>query len=194
MPVRVARAERAAANRRSLLEAARAVFLRSGYHGASLDAVAAEAGFTIGAIYSRFSGKADLFLALLEQRIEERIAQVRTLPRGSADASGARQWASILASSLDWSLLVVEFRVHAARDAQLSRRFAELHERLLQAVAEQISDGTTDDDRRRALQFARAALALGAGAALARAAEGDAFSDDLLIQIELAIVKHLELA
>jgi AcrR family transcriptional regulator len=198
MVARQTRAERAAGNRRSLLEAARAVFLRSGYHGASVDAIAAEAGFTIGAIYSRFSGKPDLFLALLEQRIDERVEQIRGLPRGSrvsaSGAGGARQWAAILHSDLDWALLVVEFRVHAARDPELSRRFAELHQRLLDAVADQISGSLADpsdelDDQIVAL--ARATLAVGVGSALARAAEGDAFSDELLEELEVAITEHL---
>src|SRR3954447_16144877 len=79
MPVRVSRVERAAANHAAVLDAARVVFLRAGYHGATVEAVAAEAGFTIGAVYSRFRGKAELFLALLEQRITERIGQLRAL-------------------------------------------------------------------------------------------------------------------
>src|SRR5690349_10270895 len=79
MAVRVSRAEQAAANHAAVLDAARAVFLRAGYHGATVEAVAAEAGFTIGAVYSRFRGKAELFLALLEQRITERIGQLRAL-------------------------------------------------------------------------------------------------------------------
>jgi AcrR family transcriptional regulator len=194
MVVRVSRPEQAKVNRRAVLDAARTVFLRSGYHAATLDTVAAQAGFTIGAIYSRFAGKADLFLALLEQRIDERIEQIRTLPRRPTSAArsavGSRQWASILASDLNWTLLVVEFRVHAARDAELSRRYAGLHQRLLDAVAEQIGDGASETERERALTVARALLALGAGSALARAAEGDAFSDQLVEQVGVAITNH----
>jgi AcrR family transcriptional regulator len=37
----------------------------------TLDAIADEAGFSKGVVYSRFGSKADLFLALLDRRIEE---------------------------------------------------------------------------------------------------------------------------
>ncbi len=43
--------------------AARTVFLRRGFHGASLDEIAEEAGYTKGAVYSNFAGKDDLYLA-----------------------------------------------------------------------------------------------------------------------------------
>ena len=57
---------RRALTRRHLLEAAGVVFARQGFHGATLDEVAATAGFTKGAVYSNFTSKDDLFLALGE--------------------------------------------------------------------------------------------------------------------------------
>src|SRR3954451_11491089 len=70
---RMTRAERADRNRRRVLAAAREVFLVRGYHAATVDQIADAAGFSTGVVYSQFDGKADLFLALLEARIEERI-------------------------------------------------------------------------------------------------------------------------
>lgn len=117
------------------------MFLARGYHGASVDAVAREAGFTIGAVYSRFGSKAELFLALLEQRVDERIEQIRSVAAGAGVAAEAaavaRQWAQVLRTDLDWTLLVIEFRVHAARDPVLAARLAEVHARLLRAVVEE---------------------------------------------------------
>src|SRR5260370_19214238 len=60
--------------RRILLEAAAVVSSREGFHGASLDEVAAAAGVTKGAVYSNFKSKEDLFLALLEDRVAEGLA------------------------------------------------------------------------------------------------------------------------
>ncbi|HZD71914.1 MAG TPA: helix-turn-helix domain-containing protein, partial [Actinomycetes bacterium] len=48
--------------------AARRVFARRGYHDASVEEVAEEAGFSKGAVYSNFTSKEDLFVTLLEQR------------------------------------------------------------------------------------------------------------------------------
>src|SRR3954447_5768797 len=49
-----------------LLQAAGSGFARRGYHVATLADVAAEAGFTKGAVYSNFESKEDLFLALVD--------------------------------------------------------------------------------------------------------------------------------
>jgi AcrR family transcriptional regulator len=65
---------RRAMTREHLLEAAGIVFARNGYHGASLDEVAAAAGFTKGAVYSNFKSKEDLFLALIDHRLESMTA------------------------------------------------------------------------------------------------------------------------
>src|SRR5918998_4245590 len=63
------RAEKQARTRQALLDAARAVFLRRGFADASVDAIAAEAGFTRGAFYSNFSSKDELFAELLDQQV-----------------------------------------------------------------------------------------------------------------------------
>jgi AcrR family transcriptional regulator len=68
---RLSRGEQVERNRGIVLGAARRVFLDKGYAGASLDAIAEEAGFSKGVVYSQFDSKADLFLALLELRIAE---------------------------------------------------------------------------------------------------------------------------
>ena len=196
MATRVSRRERAAANRAALLAAARKVFLRAGYHGATVDAVAGEAGFTIGAVYSQFGGKAELFLTLLEQRIEERIRQIQSLRDGSGPATElaavARQWAGILRTDLDWTLLVVEFRVHAARHPALAARFAELHARLLHALVQVITTSLGLPAATPEVEdLARLLLAAGPGGALARAAEGEAFRDELMEETNVALAQRL---
>jgi len=194
----VGRAEQNARNRLALLSAARSVFLRAGYHATTVDAIAREAGFTTGAIYSRFAGKADLFLALLEERIAERARRFSGItPDEEGPLLGAieaaRRWAEIMRTDLEWSLLVIEFRVHVARDEQLAARYAELHERALGSLAENIAGSLPAELASRTqsvLLLARAAMAASTGAALARAAEGDVFDDDLYEQIVIALSAH----
>src|SRR5215472_3667702 len=77
MSPRLTRVEQSARNRSLVLAAARRMFLERGYHGASLEQIADEAGFSKGVVYSQFESKADLFLGLMEQRIEERNAENR---------------------------------------------------------------------------------------------------------------------
>jgi AcrR family transcriptional regulator len=52
MATRLSRPEQVQRNRGLVLEAARRVFLERGYAGATLDAIADEAGFSKGVVYS----------------------------------------------------------------------------------------------------------------------------------------------
>jgi AcrR family transcriptional regulator len=61
--------------REALIFAARASFARDGYHGANLDAIAREAGYSKGAVYSNFDGKAALFLAVMDANMEAALAE-----------------------------------------------------------------------------------------------------------------------
>ena len=80
----------------------------------------------------------DLFLALLEERIAERAVQNARLAEGLSGAEGMRVLREHAArrnrAELDWGLLLIEFRVHAARDPDLGRRYAALHARTRQAL------------------------------------------------------------
>ena len=50
-----------------LLEAAAHVIAKKGFAAASVEDIAAHAGYTRGAFYSNFKSKSDLFIALLSQ-------------------------------------------------------------------------------------------------------------------------------
>src|SRR3954464_13741014 len=85
---RLTRAEQQAQTRSRVLEAADAVFARSGFHAARLEEIADQAGFTRGAVYSNFSGKDDLALAIIEQRIRTVTALLDEIAAAS-DATAA---------------------------------------------------------------------------------------------------------
>src|ERR1700704_3809622 len=56
-----------------LFEAAARVFEEQGISGASIEAIAAAAGFTRGAFYSNFDSKDELIIAMLEDHVEQSI-------------------------------------------------------------------------------------------------------------------------
>jgi AcrR family transcriptional regulator len=56
-----------------LYEAAARVFEDQGIGGASIEAIAAAAGFTRGAFYSNFKSKDELIIAMLEDHVEQTI-------------------------------------------------------------------------------------------------------------------------
>jgi AcrR family transcriptional regulator len=121
---------RRAMTRQHLLEAAAIVFTRDGFHAATLDDVASKAGFTKGAVYSNFRSKDDLFLALLDQRIERQLAVVAdVLEGGSHDA--AEQFPRIralFAGDLFWNddfvTLYLEFVLYARRHPEANALLA----------------------------------------------------------------------
>ena len=127
-------------NRELLLAAARGVFLARGYHGSTLEAIAAEAGFSKGVVYSQFESKADLFLALLDERIAERAAENE---RGVREAGGGAAAVAALCAlgrrraqrETDWNLLLLEFRAQAAREPALNERYAKAHARAIDGIA-----------------------------------------------------------
>jgi AcrR family transcriptional regulator len=182
----LARAEQVAQNHQALLDAARQVFRDHGYAGASLDAVAEAAGFTKGAVYSHFASKADLFLQLLEARIDERFRRQVELTAGMT-RDGARAFAQgvYATSSADpqWRLAVLEFRVIAARDPELNARYAAAHRRTVEGIVETLRLlferlGTTPGLPLEAL--AVVALVLDSGGFLEDLASPGSVPDDLL--------------
>lgn len=65
--------ERSTATRSRILAVARAAFVKHGYDGVSLTDIAAEAGFTKGALYHHYNGKEALFAAVFSLVSQETI-------------------------------------------------------------------------------------------------------------------------
>ena len=65
--------------REKLFEASARVFEDQGIGGASIEAIAAAAGFTRGAFYSNFKSKDELIIAMLEDHVEQSILRIRDL-------------------------------------------------------------------------------------------------------------------
>ena len=172
------RAEQREHNRALLLVAARRVFLARGYHGASVDQIAEEAGFSKGVMYSQFEGKADLLLTLLEARIAERAASNLRLVEGLVGDQGIENLLEHAVSAdraePEWGLLVIEFRVHAARDPELGRRYALVHERTVAGMKRAITmlyERTGEPPPLEPGELAHLVVAVGAGARLEQAVE-----------------------
>ena len=132
-PPRLSREEKKALTRRQLIDAAARVFARDGYEGASVDDVAAEAGYTKGAIYSNFGTKLELVLELLEDRCRawcNRVAGAYLVEGDVGDwlESGARELTQLTEKEGDWYLLFVEIWTQAVRTPELRTRLAAIYE------------------------------------------------------------------
>lgn len=184
---RRSRSEVSAANRQAVLDAARRQFEERGFQGASLDGIAEAAGFSKGAVYSRFASKDDVFLAVLEDHIERRAASTRTqLDQLDADADlVALAKVSIHASvaTVAWQAALLEFRTHAWRDPELNARYRALHQRTVDSIAGFMAElyrRRGEEPPRPVEELALAGLAQGTGVVAEYMADPDIDVDALI--------------
>jgi AcrR family transcriptional regulator len=196
-PRRLRRDEQRQLTRAQLLDAAERVFARQGYQGASIQAIAAEAGYSHGAIYSNFNGKEDLFLVLVEERIDARLARVyqaadAELSRGSEPLEAARRFVAMLHHEQPAMLLLVDFWNQAVRDPTAAAKFAERHARLRVLIGRIVEGIARDTGAELTLpreQVATALIALANGFAIERLADPQAAPDELFAHALAAILR-----
>jgi AcrR family transcriptional regulator len=141
------RVERQARTRAELIATAAAVFSRRGYEGASIEEIAEEAGYSHGAVYSNFDGKAELFLAVFEAYMAERVGELGESQAGLAEDAPleararalADQWMDRLGRDPESLRLHIEFIARAGRDPELARRFGDRSAAMREAVSGYIS-------------------------------------------------------
>ena len=182
MPTRLSRVESKAQTRARLIEAARAEFLAHGFQGAALADIADRAGYSVGALYSNFSGKPALFLAIFEEyvagRVRELEAAVAAGPAAQRPARVADQWIRQLSEEPNWFPLFVEFCGYAARDPELRKQLAASLGALRVAGGRLIARHGGDDELGDE-ELATAIKALGNGLALERMIDPEAVPEDL---------------
>src|SRR3984885_4282765 len=181
MSPRLSRAEQNDRNRALLFAAARRVFLARGYQAATLEQIADEAGFSKGVVYSRFASKADMFLAILEDRITWRPAQNA---QAASELAGTGDFAGLVdlvqraeRAAPGWRLLLAEFRIHVAPDPALNPRYAALHARTVEGIARTLTVISEGGERSLPFpprQLAELLLAVENGLALEQQANPDA--------------------
>jgi len=177
-----------AQTRGRLLDAARTVFARSGFHGASVEEIASEAGFSTGALYSNFEGKEDLFLALMEREIDEHAAEIAAAVRERASiseraAGGARQWMTMIEREPEALLLFMEFWAYGVRDSRIRPQVAERFAQMRRVLTGLIAEGVRDFDLELTIpaeQLAVAIDALADGIARQKLADPEAVPDELM--------------
>jgi TetR/AcrR family transcriptional repressor of bet genes len=153
------------AERRAEITAAFArVLARQGYAGATVAAVAEEAGVAPGLVHHHFADKADLLDSLLDALID-RFRWRTTVKEAGADALSA--WLSA-ALALDGTNDLVEARcwvgvlAEAVRDPALGDKVRRLVDAEIQAIQRRSGGRRTPQEAGALLAFVLGALALGA--------------------------------
>lgn len=117
---------RTLATRRRLLAAAEKTFARDGFEAARLEDIAGLAGYTRGAFYANFRSKEDIFFALLEDWVGERIREVNAVLAKHANPAtrlrALRELYAQLAKDRRLVLLSLEFKLYAIRHPEAHAR------------------------------------------------------------------------
>ena len=77
------RERRAAERRQQLMEAAKKVFARKGYHSTNVSDIVQEAGVARGTFYLYFEGKRAIFESLLDEFFAKIVEQVKVVDPNS---------------------------------------------------------------------------------------------------------------
>ncbi len=140
---RSVRARSQAETRQRLLDAAREVLATEGYAGASIDRIAATAGYTKGAFYANFPSKEALFIELFEQHKQREQEAFRAFLASDGDVlsvldaigqdlKGAR-------ANADWPRLGVELRRQAEHSTTLATQVDALQAAQRAALADVVA-------------------------------------------------------
>jgi AcrR family transcriptional regulator len=117
--------------RDTLLDAAEEIFVKRGVSGASMEQIAAEAGFSRGAIYSHFGSKEDLLLAVMDRFITRQLEQFRHIVRRDDPMEAVMDAAETFRKTFSTEMvpLELELRMSALRHPDLRRRLVEADRR-----------------------------------------------------------------
>src|SRR5881227_2869420 len=126
--------------REELLTAALRVFAGRGYSEAGVDEIAAEAGYSKGALYWHFPGKEQLLTALIDERIDapmrDRFALLASAPpEQDMSLEATREFSRQLSEAREALLLEREYWSLAIRDPVLRARYCERQKELRDALA-----------------------------------------------------------
>jgi AcrR family transcriptional regulator len=181
--------------RERLLVAAAKVFARRGYHRATVDEIASEAGFTIGALYSNFASKEELFLALADRQVEERVAEVAAMGDAAEgnepNKHAAEQLRAFLERDPEWPLLFYEFWSLSVRNPGLQGELAKRRDAIRDALADTLKRVAKRHGFKLRFPAPVLATAIAAslnGLAFERAADPKALPDEVFAEFVTAVL------
>ena len=139
------RAESQAQTRQALLDSAEQMFYANGYHATSIAAIAAEAGRTIGAVYSNFASKEALCLEVLRSRFMSEMTKLLEAFVGAGDSLEERSealagWWSRLATETSLVVLAAEYMTSTFNDADQIAENRDVIERVKESARAVLED------------------------------------------------------
>jgi AcrR family transcriptional regulator len=133
--------QRSEETRAALLRSASRLICELGMHGASIDRIAADAGYTKGAFYAHFASKEELFLTMLDEHFATELVRLDTILAGTGDPAvetraAAEDFLEHIDADPQWRRVYQEFATHAARHDAFRVEFATRQRGLRTRMAE----------------------------------------------------------
>lgn len=128
---RLTQEERKKETRQLLLESAVEIFAKLGFHGASVDKIAENAGFSKGAVYAHFHSKEELFLAILEQQMKLHVDNIHQVIEQQHSFSHFIEtmdeyFLSVRQENRTWNMLNMEFLLYAMREETVRHKWSNM--------------------------------------------------------------------
>ena len=172
---RLTRKEKQAHTRNCLMKSAAKVFAKRGLQQASIDEVAEEAGYTKGAFYANFKNKEELFLAMLDERFGQKLAEIERVAAGD-------DFSLAVTSDPEFDRLFFEFSAYAARNEDFREELVTRYRALRAQVADAIGGRAQRDGVELPISAETISLmtfAMAKGLALENMLEPEAVDDEL---------------
>jgi len=126
--------------RQEIMSAARTLFIAKGLRNTTLDEIAEASAFAKGTIYNYFTNKDDLFLAIIQQLIDETSTATRAAINEAAEGTRAKFFAYALASVSQFhtnsEVFLMVMREHNQLDPKMIARFIDGFQEKLSLISE----------------------------------------------------------
>lgn len=187
----LSRSERQAQTYDELLDAAQSVFAERGFHAASVAEIARAAGYTKGAVYANFTGKSELFLAVLDRHIHDATTSPAPPQEDGSGGEGAAPAAGHTPRQFrrEWGLLAFEALLYAVReDPGLLRELAHRYRQVDQLNSRRLQ--ASRDEGASADELAIAWSALGEGLMIRHLVEPELVDHEVIERIFARVFSH----
>ncbi len=153
-------------------------------------------------MYANFASKEELFLAVLDTRFDQRMAELERVFASGAEpevqaAQAGESFTRALEADPDWHRLFVDFTALAARDeafrAQMAQRYLQLRERVAAMLQRRMDDAGVAPTMP-IVDVAMMTFAMANGVALERLLLADAVPGDLLGRMFVLLAEGVQRA
>ena len=129
-------AESRAKREHLILQGARRCFVRDGFQGAGVAAIAAEAGVSVANLYQYFDSKEALVLAIIEADLKSDLALIESIANADSFIAGFEAVLLALSDTRDEAALRLEVLSEATRNPRVAARIVRLEQDGIDALAD----------------------------------------------------------